>query len=590
MAWAPLRWRHRARRQGRFPPIHTLATLFPAPPTRFLPTVLDVGSVAALDPVFDDLENRRLDEVTALERWLLDESELLARIAAEQARRYVAMTRRTDDAAARSAYLAMEQQVMPHVKVRSDQLDRKFLAAPAMLALPEAKYLVVIRRRRTQANLFRPENTTLQQKEAELQTRQQSLLGSVQVAFDGKTLTLQQLSPYFENQDRSVREGAWRAALASRRALWPELEDIYDRLVALRTDIARNAGYQTYTPWRFQDLGRYDYDEATCRGLHDAIAECVVPAVRELDRRRASRLQLERLRPWDLEVDPEGRPPLRPFRTEPELVATCRQLVAAVDPEFATWIDELQQRGLLDLMSRPGKAPGGYQYQLEDERVPFIFANGVGVHQDVQTLLHECGHAFHSLLCRDHELLSLRDYPIEIAETASMSMELMGLEHLDRVYAAPDAARVYKKHLEGILRTLTWIASIDAIQHWVYGKPVHSHDERRVAWLDIRRRFGGDIDWSGFQDAFAMQWIAQTHLFNHPFYYVEYGIAQLAALQVWSNYRSNPKRAVAAYRRALALGGSRPLPELFAALEVRFDLSVEGVRELVQSVMARIDA
>ncbi|MBL8754146.1 MAG: M3 family oligoendopeptidase [Planctomycetes bacterium] len=546
--------------------------------------------MAALDPLFDDLAGRRIDGRADLERWLLDESELSARIAAEQARRYVAMTRHTDDPSARSAYLAMEQQVMPHVKVRADELDRKFLATPAVHELPEQKYLVVVRRRRTAAALFRAENTALQRKEAELQTRQQGLMGGVQVQFDGKSLTLQQLGPYFESQDRTLREGAWRGALGARRGLWPELEEIYDQLVSLRTEIARNAGFPTFTPWRFQDLGRYDYDEATCRNLHDAIAECVVPAVRELDRARARRLGLPKLRPWDLEVDPEGRPPLRPFATEPELVALCRRTIAAVDPEFATWLDELQRRGLLDLMSRKGKAPGGYQYQLEDERAPFIFANGVGVHHDVQTLLHECGHAFHSLLCRDHDLLALRDYPIEIAETASMSMELMGLEHLGLVYSADDATRVYKKHLEGVLRTLTWIASIDAIQHWVYGRPVHTHDERRVAWCDIRRRFGGDVDWTGLEDAYAMQWIAQTHLFNHAFYYIEYGIAQLAALQQWRNYRRDPARAVAAYRRALAMGGTRPLPELFAAMEVKFDLSAANVRELVDFVMERLQA
>ena len=565
-----------------------VSTTFAPPPWPFVPRDLDAGSLAALEPLFDDLAARPLHEPGALERWLRDESELQARIAGEHARRYVRMTCRTDDEIARRDYLAMEQAVIPAVKVRSDALDRRLLGSPALGSLDPVRYEVLIRKRRTQSLLFREENLELQRQESELQTQHQTLMGSITVDFDGETRTLQQLGPYYESQDRRLRERAYRAGLAARAARWPTLEDIYDRLVALRSAIARNAGFTTYPPFRFQELGRYDYSEATCRQFHEAIAEAVVPAVRALDRARAGRLALPRVRPWDLEVDPEGRPPLRPFATQDELIALCRRIFTRVDPRFAAELDELARRNLLDLMSRKGKAPGGYQYQLEDERVPFVFANSVGVHQDVQTLLHECGHAFHSLLCRDHDLIAFRDYPIEMAETASMSMELIGLEHLDAIYGAEDAARAHRRHLEGVLRTLTWIASIDAFQHWVYGRPQHSREDRRVAWLDIRRRFGGDVDWQGMEDALAMQWIAQTHLFNHPFYYIEYGIAQLGALQVWSNYRHDPKAAIGAYRRALAMGGTRPLPELFAAAGVRFDLSTPVLRELVADVLARI--
>jgi oligoendopeptidase F len=565
-----------------------LPTTFPPPPRRFLPAALDLGAVADLDPRFDDLLHRPLATVADLEGWLLDESELMSAIAGELARRYVRMTRSTDDATAKQAYLAMEQQVMPHVKVRSNELDRRFLATPLLHELDAARYETTIRRRRTQAEIFRPENTELQRQESELQTRQQEIMGGITVVFDGATRTLQQLAPYLERQERDVRESAWRASLQARQQHWPALEDLFDQLVALRTQMGRNAGHPTYTPFRFLELGRYDYDAASCRRLHDAIAECVVPAVKELDRRRAQRLGLPRLRPWDLEVDPEGRPPLRPFADEASLIALTRRILVAVAPMHGEWIDELSRRGLLDLMSRKGKAPGGYQYQLEDERVPFIFANAVGVHHDVQTLLHECGHAFHSLRCRELPLMSQRDYAIEIAETASMSMELMGLEHLGAVYAPDDVARVRRKHLEGVLRTLTWIASIDAIQHWIYANPTHKREERRAAWLDIRRRFGSDVDWSGLGDALAMQWIGQGHLFQHAFYYVEYAIAQLAALQVWARYRREPAKALADHGKGLALGGSRPLPELFAAMGVRFDLGPDALQPLVDDVMREI--
>jgi len=565
-----------------------LATQITAPVWQFVSTDLDAGSLDSLEPLFAQLVQRSLHDAAAIERWLVDESELLSRISAEQARRYVRMTKDTNDEQAREAYLAIEKEVMPRIRVLRDDLDRHFLASPALAELDTRRFEVIVRQRRTQSEIFRAENTRLQRQETELQTRQQAIMGGITVEFDGETRTLQQLAPYYGNQDRSIREAAWRAACDARRKHWTELEDVYDELIALRTQIGRNADFASYTPYRFLELGRYDYTETDCREFHDAIAECVAPAVRELDHDRASRLGIAKLRPWDLEVDPEGQPPLRPFSTQDEIIELCRRIFAAVDQRFADSFDVLVERDLLDLMSRPGKAPGGYQYQLEDERLPFIFVNGVGLHHDVQTLLHEGGHAFHSMLCRHHDILAHRDYSIEIAETASMSMELLGLEQLATVYSTEDTERAYKKHLEGVLRTLLWIASIDAFQHWVYDAPDHSRDARRTAWLDIRRRFGGELDWSGLEDALEMQWIAQPHLFSHAFYYIEYGIAQVAALQVWRNYRQDPAKAISDYREALALGGMRPLPELFATAGIKFDLSRQTLQGLVGDVMAQI--
>jgi len=556
----------------------------------FAPNGLEAGELAALEPLFALLQQRDLPDAATLEAWLRDESELTARIGAEVARRYIRMTCHTEDAAAREAYLAMEQKVMPRVRVLADALDRKFLATPALAQLDQATHGVLVRRRRTAASIFREANTTLQQEEAGLMARQQEVMGAVSVDFDGRPHTLQQLSPYYENQDRSLRERAWRAGLAARRTTWDELESLCDRLVDLRTRMGRNAGFDTYTRYRFLELGRFDYTEQDCLAFHRAVERCVVPAVRRLDERRARALGLDALRPWDLEVDPSGRPPLRPFATEPQLVDLCTRVFRAVDPRFADEFAVLVEHQLLDLMSRKGKAPGGYQYTLEDTRLPFVFVNGVGIHQDVQTLLHEGGHAFHAILSRHFDLGAYRDSPIEFAETASMSMELMGLERIGAAYSEADARYAHARHLESVLRTLPWIASIDAFQHWMYANPTHGHDERRAAWLDIRRRFAPAVDWSGLEDAAAMQWIAQGHIFQHAFYYIEYGIAQLAALQVWRNFRRDPARAVAAYRRALALGGSRTLPELFAAAEVEFDMSDRLMGPLIDEVVQQIDA
>lgn len=574
---------------GSLSPRTAVAAILAPVTWHFVPADLKAGELAALEPAFATLQERELPDAAAIECWLRDESELMARIGAELARRYIRMTCHTEDASAREAYLAMEQQVMPRVRVLADALDRKFLSTPALDQLDKARLGVLVRRRRTAASIFREANTLLQQEEAGLQARQQEVMGGISIDFEGRPHTLQQLAPYYESQDRALRERAWRAALAARRATWAELETVLDRLVALRTQMGRNAGFDTYTRFRFLELGRFDYTEADCIAFHRAVEQCVVPAVRRLDERRARALGLGALRPWDLEVDPEGRPPLRPFATEPQLVELCTRVFAAVDERFADEFAVLVEHQLLDLMSRKGKAPGGYQYTLEDTRLPFVFVNGVGIHQDVQTLLHEGGHAFHAILSRHFDLGAYRDSPIEFAETASMSMELMGLERIEAAYSAADARYAHARHLESVLRTLPWIASIDAFQHWLYANPQHTHDERRAAWISIRGRFAPAVDWSGLEDAAAMQWIAQGHLFQHAFYYVEYGIAQLAALQVWRNFRRDPRGAVSAYRTALSLGGSRTLPELFAAAGVEFDMGERLMGPLVDAVVQRID-
>jgi oligoendopeptidase F len=562
----------------------------PSPAWRYVPDRLDAGSLPELEPLFGELAARELPTVQDLERWLHDESELLARIGAESAHRYIAMTQDTGDAGRKERYLTFERDVMPRVKVLADALDRKFLATPLHRQLPPARYQVLVRMRRNQSEIFRAENTTLQAQEAELQSRQQALMGAILVAFDGRFHTLQQMAPYQERQERAVREQAWLATLAARRPHWPEQEQIYDELIALRAQIARNAGFASYTPFRFRELNRFDYGPDLCLRFHDAVQHAVVPAVLRLNEERQRRLGLRSLRPWDLEVDLEGRDALAPFTTEPELVDLARRTFARVDPRFASEFETLVRRELLDLMSRKDKAPGGYQYTLEDLRLPFIFSNAVGLHADLQTLLHEGGHAFHAILSRADPLLQYRESPIEFCETASMSMELMGLEELAPVYGAEPAARARKKHLEGVLRILPWIASIDAFQHWVYAHAGHGADLRRAAWLEIRARFAPGLDWSGLEEAQAMQWTSQGHLYSQPFYYIEYGIAQLAALQVWRRYRADKSSAVAAYRSALALGGSRPLPELFATAGVRFLVTTELVAELVADVLAAIGA
>jgi len=361
-------------------------------------------------------------------------------------------------------------------------------------------------------------------------------------------------------------------------------EAIYDRLVGLRERLAHNAGFPDYRAFAFRRLGRFDYSPEDCERFQQAIEYEVMPLVRERQQARQARLGLDSLRPWDLAVDPLGRPPLRPFADVAGLLSRSQRIFDRLDPELARNFRTLQDLRLLDLENRKGKAPGGYLQPLSESRLAFIFMNSVGVQRDVETLVHEAGHAFHALATRSEDLFAYRGAPIEFCEVASMSMELLTSGFLDEFYPEADARRARQTHLDGILGFFPWMAAVDAFQHWVYTRPGHTRTERSAAWNSLLDRFGGGVDWSGFESARTHSWHRQLHIFLYPFYYVEYGIAQLGALQVWANYRRDPAAGLAAYKAGLALGGSRTLPELFAAAGCRFDFGADTLRPLIQVV------
>jgi oligoendopeptidase F len=363
---------------------------------------------------------------------------------------------------------------------------------------------------------------------------------------------------------------------------------MFEDLLKLREEIAANAGFPDYRAYAFRAHCRFDYTPEDCLRFHDAIERHVMPVLRELQAERRRHLNLPTLRPWDLAVDPLSRPPLRPFEQVDTLVHKTQQIFDRLDPDLAQGFRTLQDLGLLDLANRKGKAPGGYQATLAESRLPFIFMNAVGVHRDIETILHEAGHAFHTLATRPEELYAYRSAPIEFCEVASMSMELLGNEFLDTFYNPDDARRARRDHLEGVVKVFPWIATVDAFQHWIYTHPGHTRAERRAAWLSLLDRFGDDVDWRGYEEARAAWWHRQLHIFIHPFYYVEYGIAQLGALQVWSRARQDLASALRQYRAALALGGSKPLPELFAAAGCQFDFSVQTVQPLISQVRSEL--
>jgi oligoendopeptidase F len=559
-------------------------------PRRFVPAKMDLGDWSRIAPLFDKLEAGapQCQTPAAFERWLLDGSELTAALDEESSRRYIAMTCHTENADAEAAFLHFVEQIEPQLKPRQFKLAQIFLAHPLRARLPRERYFVFDRATQLQVELFRPENVPLETEEARLSQQYQKLIGSLTVPFRGEEQTLARMGRYLEEPDRGLRQEAWEVVTRRRLREAEQIEHIFEQLLKLREQIAANAGFPNYLAYAFRARGRFDYTPEDCRKFHEAIAEDVMPVLRVLQAQRRKQLGLGALRPWDLAVDPLNRPALRPFERVDRLISNTRKIFAQLDPKLAgefTWMRDLH---LLDLDNRKGKAPGGYQSTLAEARLPFIFMNAVGIQRDVETLLHEAGHAFHALAARGEDLYAYRSAPIEFCEVASMSMELLGNELIEKFYPPGDARRARRDHLEGIVEIFPWIATVDAFQHWIYSHPGHSRADRQQAWVELMDRFEGDLDWSGYEEARTNLWHRQLHIFIHPLYYVEYGIAQLGALQVWAHSKTNKAQALREYHHALSLGGSRPLPELFQAAGCRFDFSRETVQPLVRLVSAEL--
>ncbi|MBN1656177.1 MAG: M3 family oligoendopeptidase [Deltaproteobacteria bacterium] len=550
----------------------------------FVPASADMGDWSGIESIFDTLDSREIDTVEQLQTWMVDCGELAACISEEYHARYVAMTCQTDDSDKEKAYLDFIENIQEKCKPRWHRLNQRYVQSPARDKLPVDQYRVYDRSKETLVRLFREENVPLQTRDNTLDQKYQKLSGAMTVVYDGKEQTLQQMARYQQEPDRAIRRDTWERGASRRLVDRDSLDEIFDEMIALRTQMARNAGFQEFREYQFLVYERFDYTPRDCLAFHDAIEKVVVPLNRRIQQERSQSMGISPLRPWDLAVDVRNRPPLKPFNTVSDLYRGCSRVFHQVDPELGDQFDEMVQAGWLDTESRKGKAPGGYQATFHETRHPFIFMNAVGVHRDVETLLHEGGHAFHYLACRDQALFEYRQCSMEMAEVASMGMELLAYDHLGAFYRADDLARAKREQLEGIINTFCWIATIDAYQHWLYLNPKHTREERTRFWIALLERFGGIESWQGYEPIRESLWQRQLHLFGVPFYYIEYGIAQVGALQLWLNARADRRSAVRRYRDALALGGSRPLPELWRAADLRFDFSEATLRPLVEAI------
>jgi oligoendopeptidase F len=545
---------------------------------------------AQIKPYMDDLLKRPLSP-TSLDDWVMDWSDLNRILSEIYARLWVATTLNTADQHAKNRFNTYLDETYTPSQAANQVLKQKLLAS----GLNPKGFDIPLRHMRVETEIFRDENLPLLSQEKKLENEYDEIIGAETVEWEGREVTPTQLQPVYLSQNRAKREKAWRLAMERRLADREALNELWGRMLNIRVQIANHAGFQDYRSYRWKELLRFDYTPENCIQFHQAIEQVVVPAARRIYEKRQKLLDLNTLRPWDLYVDLLGRAALKPYQTIAELVDKVSAIFHRVDPELGKYFEIMRSKGLLDLGNRKGKAPGAYCNNYDMVMLPFIFENAVGLHADVATLLHEGGHAFH--VFEEAHLPYYHQLPVgmEFAEVASMAMELLASPYLAAseggFYSEKDAARALIEHLEEAVLFWPYMAVVDAFQHWAYTNQAAASvpDNCDDKWAELWQRYMIGVDWSGMDDMMVTGWQRKQHIFEVPFYYVEYGLASLGAFQVWRNALKDQKGAVAAYRQALALGGTVPLPKLYETAGARFAFDGKTIRDVVSLAEEKIE-
>lgn len=557
----------------------------------FLPKDFTITTWDALEPYFTSLLNKAINSKADLEQWLKDSSELEAVISEDACWRQVRMTCDTENKELEEAFNYFYMEIAPKMQPYADKLNRKLMDSPFTNQLDHDKYFTYLRSIKKSIELFREENIPINAELSVMQQQFGQIAGKMTVEVEGKEYTLQQAAKFLENPNRALREEVYLKIQNRRYADRDALNELFNKLVERRHQIAVNAGFANYRDYKFKELGRFDYTPQDCFNFHEAVKQHVVPLVKIIYEEQKKSIGVDVLRPWDMEAEPEGIQPLQPFNNGKELLDKSIECFAQLNPFFADCLKKMDEMKRFDLDSRKGKAPGGYNMPLAETGAPFIFMNAAGTLDDVTTMVHEGGHAIHSFLTHNLEITGFKEYGAEIAEVASMAMELFSMEHWHIFFAdAEELRRAKFKQLERVLTILPWIARIDAFQHWIYENPKHTIEERAAYWVNLADEFStGMIDTTGLEHFRPTEWQRQLHLYEVPFYYIEYGIAQLGAIGLWMQFKQNQQQALNNYINALSLGGTKTLPELYAAAGLKFDFSPEHIKTLMEFVRTEMD-
>lgn len=555
--------------------------------SQFIPENFSIHKPEDIEALFQLLLNRPIHSVVDFDQFLMDVSDLESFLSEDMAWRYINMTCDTQNEEHENAYLQFVQEIQPKLAPFEDKLNNKIIDCPFKSEKEsDQAYFIYFRSLQSAIDLFREENIPLQ---AELNTLAQeysAIQGAMTIQWNEETITMQKASNLLMETDRELREKAWKLMNERRQLDSQKLEDLFDKMVAKRHQVAVNAGFANFRDYMFSSLGRFDYTTEDCKKFHQSVEEHVVPLLKAIQNRRIELMNIDSLKPWDTAVDPLNREPLKPFNNGVDLLDKGISALNELDPFFSQCLTTMKEKSLLDLDSRLGKAPGGYNYPLAKTNMPFIFMNATGNLRDVETLVHEAGHAIHSFQMAPLKLNAFKNTPSEVAELASMSMELLSMDAWSHYIENPELLNRAKcEQLEGILGTLPWIATVDAFQHWIYENPNHTQEQRKAQWIIEQSRFSsGLVDYTNYPDARSYAWHKQLHIFEVPFYYIEYGFAQLGAIGVWKNFNENKPEALEKYKSFMKLGYTKPIHEIYEEAGVKFEFSSEYIKELMDFV------
>jgi oligoendopeptidase F len=560
-------------------------------PRNYLPKDFTITDWPALEPYFKELLERPVNSVDDLKSWLTDLSELEAVIGEDAAWRQIRMTCDTENKELENAFTFFVTEIQPKMGPYADKLNKKLVESPFTKELTQPEYEVYLRTVRKNIELFREENIPLQSEISVLAQQFGVISSKMSVEVQGREYTLQQAGKFLESPERDLRKEVYFKIQERRMQDKEQLNELFTKLLQKRHQVGVNAGFENYRDYKFADLGRFDYKKEDCFQFHEAVRAGVMPLVDFIYDRKRQKLGFESLRPWDLDAEPAGINPLTPFNTGEELVNKTIECFNKMNPFFGECLRKMKEMGRLDLDSRKGKAPGGYNCPLPETGAPFIFMNAAGQMSDLATMVHEGGHAIHSFLAHQLPLTAFKEYPMEIAEVASMAMELFSMEYWDVFFDNEEDLRRARQHqIERVLTIFPWIATIDKFQHWVYENPNHTLEEREENWRRILTEFTSiTIDVTGLEEYRKYSWQRQLHLFEVPFYYIEYGIAQLGAIGLWKQFKENKEQAIQNYMNALQLGGTRTLPELYQAAGLRFSFDPDYISELMLFVQQEME-
>jgi len=540
---------------------------------------------------FETLLDRNLSNAEELYQWLKDRSELASVLEEEFAWRYIRMNIDTTNQEYQDAFNYFIKEINPKIAPYEDKLNRKLDSNKLKHEIKEAGIEILLREVSNQIELFREKNIPLFTELEEESQKFGAISGQLSIEYAEEEYTLQQAAKFIKSTDREERKKVFGLIAESRLSVKEKLDQLFNKLIHLRQKVASNAGFDNYRDYKFKAMGRFDYSVEDCLKFHQSVKQSFVPLANWVDQIRKDKLGIEQLKPYDLGVDIEEKQPLKPFDNGEDLLKKSIECFEKVDPFFADCLREMEKRKHLDLESKKGKAPGGFNYPLYESGLPFIFMNAVGSFRDVTTMVHEGGHAVHSVLSNHLPLVEYKSLPSEIAELASMSMELISMDHWASFFPdEDDLNRAKRDQLFDIAKTLSWVATIDKFQHWIYTNKEHSYEERTEAWLEISRDFGSDlVDWSDYSETEEYVWQRQLHLYEVPFYYIEYGFAQLGAVAVWRNYRKDPTKGIKQYKDALSLGYTATIDEVYQAAGIRFDFSSDYLNELATFIRGEIE-